>query len=266
MIPLNTPEAHALVYDPDTHRFHPKTLLSSIFNELMVDKWNISISYSSYYHSCAPAYCTYSQIEHAKSFGGIVMVLMALIGGLTISLRLIAQQIMSVVHYLFKSNRREQRTQGHTDRVKLCDRVKKGIRSLFNRLNSILINLNMFTRSAFHVSVDRITFERYGRWSTRLYAILLIASLTVIVLHTAVRPQILTHTYNSPPLSTYQNLLRTHSDTLRCPCSTISTRYDRFIKIQPVFHEVCYSRFASEEWHKNRTYNLISEGEGGVRI
>jgi hypothetical protein len=187
------------------------------------------------------------------------MVLMSLIGGLTISLRLIAQQIMNVVHYLLKSNRREQRRQGHAARVKLCDRVKKGIRSFFNRLISISINLNMFTRSAFHVSVDRITFERYGRWSTRLYAILLIASLTFIVLYTAVRPRILTHTYNSPSLTTYQNLLRTHSDTLRCPCSTISSRYDRFIKIQPVFHEVCYSRFASEEWHNNLTYNLISD-------
>ena len=237
----------ALVYEPDTHRFPPNTSLATIFNELMVDKWNISISYSLYYHSCAPASCTFSQIEHAKSVGGIVMGLISVIGGLSTVLRLIAQQIMNVVHYLFKSNRRGQRREGNVGPVRWLDLLKTGIHTLVNRLYSLLSNLNIFLRAALHATLDRATFERYGRWSTRLYAILLTMSFGMSVSYTVVRPQILTETYNTPSLNSYLDLLRVHSETLRCPCSQISSRYDRFVNRQPVFHEVCQSRFASEE-------------------
>ena len=131
--------------------------------------------------------------------------------------------------------------------MRLIDLLKTGIHTLVNRLYSLLPNLNLFPRGVFHATLDRASFERYGRWSTRLYAILLTMSFGISVLYTVIRPQTLTKTYNTPSLNSYLDLLRVHSETLRCPCSKVSSRYDRFVNIQPVFHQVCQSRFTSEE-------------------
>ncbi|CAF4403070.1 unnamed protein product, partial [Adineta steineri] len=49
-----------------------------------------------------------------------------------------------------------------------------------------------------------------------------------------------------------------HGDTLHCPCSITSSTYGKYIKIEPIFHQVCSSQFISNEWRINTTTGLVS--------
>ncbi|CAF4419207.1 unnamed protein product, partial [Adineta steineri] len=42
------------------------------------------------------------------------------------------------------------------------------------------------------------------------------------------------------------------------PCSMISSPYDEYVQIQPIFHQICSSDLISNEWRLNITANLVS--------
>jgi hypothetical protein len=79
--------------------------------------------------------------------------------------------------------------------------------------------------------------KQLGQLASRLYVILLIMCFTVLSLYTIIQPQIMTKTFNKPSLSTYSRLILDHNDTLQCPCSSISSAYNQFISIKPMFHQ-----------------------------
>ena len=75
-------------------------------------------------------------------------------------------------------------------------------------------------------STDKSKYFSQGkRFTPHWQELLQIVSLAIILLETVIRPQTLAKTYNRPSLNTCLNLLRVHGETLRCPCSTISSRY-----------------------------------------
>ncbi|CAF3744360.1 unnamed protein product [Adineta steineri] len=101
--------------------------------------------------------------------------------------------------------------------------------------------------------------NRLGRITTRLYIVLLITGHVILILYTIIQPQILTKTFDQPSLTTYNHLMVDHSDTLQCPCSSISSIYDRYVTIEPVFHQVCSSPFSSDGWRENVTVDLAPD-------
>jgi hypothetical protein len=123
-------------------------------------------------------------------------------------------------------------------RVSLFKRLQMLLRNIFISSCSQLINLNIFPRRVFPTNIDQITFKRLGQWSTRLYITCLITSLVLIMFHVIIWPQTLTKSFNEPSLDTYNDLIDNHADTLECPCTFISSTYNKFIKIEPVFHQV----------------------------
>ncbi|CAF1056544.1 unnamed protein product [Adineta steineri] len=104
-----------------------------------------------------------------------------------------------------------------------------------------------------------MTFKRLGQWSTRLYIVSLITSIALIMFYVIIWPQTLTKTVNKPSLHAYNDLIKDHANTLECPCTFISSIYDQFIKIEPVFHQICSSPFASDEWRRNVTANIAPD-------
>lgn len=112
------------------------------------------------------------------------------------------------------------------------------IRNAVTLLHTTLANLNLFSVRDFGSSVDRMTAKRLGQWTTRLYLIVLIIGMTMLVLNTIIQPQILTKTFDKPSFDLYKDLKRIHGDELKCSCSLIASKYDRFVKIEPVFHQV----------------------------
>jgi len=123
-------------------------------------------------------------------------------------------------------------------RPKWFDRLKMAIRKLFRFLYTELIELNLFSVRDFGNNVDRTIAKRLGQWATRLYIVLLIVGMAILALYTFIQPETLTKTFDRPSFDQYKNLKQAHGDELECSCSLIASKYDRFVKIEPIFHQV----------------------------
>ncbi|CAF0990012.1 unnamed protein product [Adineta steineri] len=246
--------AHALIYNQTTTRFPPNTSVSSIVEEMMIEQWNASLSFPDYYKACAPTYCTYTQIKHAETFSELLVTLISTVGGLVMVLRLITFQLVKIIFGLFQKKPKKQQQV----RRKLLDRFKALLSKLITFLSAKMLNLNIFPARIFGSNIDRIMVKYLGQWSTRLYLILLSIIFIILTLYTAIQPQTLTKSFSTPSLNFYKNLMNDHSDELECPCSLISSPYDDYVQIQPIFHQICSSDLISNEWRLNITANLIS--------
>ncbi|CAF2593126.1 unnamed protein product [Rotaria sp. Silwood2] len=110
-------DVRPLVYDPILSGFPPNTSIRMIVKNIMIEQWNPSYSYSRFYESCAPSYCTHSQRTHTKTIIGMMITMLSMIGGLTVSLHLITPYLVKFLFSLFKLyNKREQKQQ----RVTIC--------------------------------------------------------------------------------------------------------------------------------------------------
>jgi hypothetical protein len=96
----------------------------------------------------------------------------------------------------------------------------------------------MFPLHAFGSSVDRMRAKYLGQLATRLYIVLLIIGLVILTLYSVVRPRPVTKSFKEPSFDVYNRLIHDHSVTLRCPCSFVSSIYDHYVKIEPIFHQV----------------------------
>ncbi len=138
------------------------------------------------------------------------------------------------------------------------ERLKSIKKKVIKSLYEVLINLNMFHRHNFGSHLDRITAKYYGKLATRLYFILFTTSFAILMLYAIIQQQMMTKNFNKPSFETYNKLIQIYGDQLKCSCSSISSVYDQFLKIEPVFHEICSSSFASDEMINNMGVSLSS--------
>ncbi|CAF3947819.1 unnamed protein product [Adineta steineri] len=132
------------------------------------------------------------------------------------------------------------------------------MRSLSKLLRTTLNGLNIFSLRDMGSGMDLITVKRLGQWATRLYIALFIGGLSVLIIYTIVQPQVVTKTFNKPSFSIYNDSKQKYGDELKCPCSIIASPYDQFIEIEPIFHEICSSPFASKQYRIDLIAGLIS--------
>ncbi|UJR24192.1 hypothetical protein I4U23_027158 [Adineta vaga] len=69
-------------------RFLPNSSIGTIMDELFIEEWTNKTNYEKYFSTCAPNICHYENIQH-HTLLYVVTSLLALYGGLTVSLRLI---------------------------------------------------------------------------------------------------------------------------------------------------------------------------------
>ena len=65
---------------------------------------------------------------------------------------------------------------------------------------------------------------------------------------------------SNPSLKTYNDLHKLYSETLKCPCSSVTIGYERFVSLSPRLHEICSSAFVDEVWISilmSITYQMI---------
>jgi hypothetical protein len=67
-------------------RFSPKTLIETLVNELFIEQWLTTSSFSAYYNQCIPIACTYTFVQSNSIIYGLTT-LIGLYGGLTAILR-----------------------------------------------------------------------------------------------------------------------------------------------------------------------------------
>jgi hypothetical protein len=108
---LNTPMAMSklpwinvrpLANDSTTSRFTPETPFSVIVKAMMIEEWNQTFSFESYYEACKPNYCTYSYEAYTQSFIGVIIKVVSMLVGLIAALRFITKQLVELVFGLFK--------------------------------------------------------------------------------------------------------------------------------------------------------------------
>ncbi|CAF4002362.1 unnamed protein product, partial [Adineta steineri] len=249
-IPWFSPEP--LKYDSLSNHFLPNTSLSDIIREMMIEQWNYQASFNLYYKTCAPNYCTYSYTARTYNYIGVITKIISTIGGLIIALRFITPHMVNFIYQFFQTKIKTSK------QSKFFTRMKILLKNLLKLLYAELITLTIFPSYSFGQINDRIKAKRLNQLASRLYVLLLIIGVVILSLQTLVQPEILTKTYTKPSLETYEYLLENHGDTLHCPCSITSSTYGKYIKIEPIFHQVCSSQFISNEWRINITTDLVS--------
>lgn len=116
--------------------------------------------------------------------------------------------------------------------------LNTSIRRLAIALRNAALNFNMFPLRRFGSKVDRTTAKHLGQSATRLFIFFFVVGLSILALYTVTQRRVLTKTFEKPTLDEYNQLIEHHKDALKCPCSSIASRYDQFVTIEPVFHEV----------------------------
>ncbi len=109
-----------------------------------------------------------------------------------------------------------------------------------------VIKLNLFP--AIPPSQDPKILRRNQR-TTRVYLVSLLIAMVIILIYTSLRRDTITVIVDSPSVLKYTQLYAQYPVTLKCPCSRIAIKYDKFIlQIEPQYHQVCSSNFISSEW------------------
>ena len=89
---------------------------------------------------------------------------------------------------------------------------------------------------------------RRQRLSTRIYLILLSIFLIILIMYALLLSRTTMVTIRKPSEEQFRQLNTIYPDTLTCPCSQVTARYEKFVNIQVRFHEVCYSVFSSQQF------------------
>lgn len=109
------------------------------------------------------------------------------------------------------------------------------IRSYVSLSLNYLRKLNVYTEAyedTPEVRADQII-------STRVLLILLINTMTILVVYTALSWQTFTVEVNNPSESDYLRLQSMYPNTITCPCSQLTISAGSFITIDATFHQVC---------------------------
>ena len=123
---------------------------------------------------------------------------------------------------------------------------------------SHLLRLNLFDSGSENVQ----TLQKERR-STRLYLLVLILSITILTFYYAITPFNQTIIIKSPSFAEYSMVI--HQTALQCPCSKVSVKYEQFLRIKPVYHELCQSDFITHEW-TNQLALLYDQSRGNSNL
>ncbi|CAF0789444.1 unnamed protein product [Adineta steineri] len=225
-------------------RYSSQTSIETIFNEIMIEKWNFDYSFSKFYHKCKPSYCSFTY-EKETNIIYIITIIISLIGGINIILKLISPFIIKIIWKfigILKHCRASQvptiQQENHQD-----NGTDRGIINLMNRLKDKVLMLNIFNSESSNIEIIR-----HERISTRLYLLCFSIAVYIIIMYTIYLDIINANkSISSPSENEYNSLLMSHSQLLDCPCKKASIEHKYFIKIDTRFHAICSSDFINEK-------------------
>jgi hypothetical protein len=108
-----------------------------------------------------------------------------------------------------------------------------------------VLEANLFKKESSISTGDNI--EQTARVSTRIYIILLTASMIVIGLFNGFREVTVSHTVAAPSSALFQELHALYPNTLSCPCQRISVPYSTILSVEPIYHQVSHGRIQSND-------------------
>ena len=215
-----------LIYNQSSTRFPKNTSISLLINQIMIEQWNPSYSYETFYELCSPNYCTYSQYKRTNTIVSILIILLSLFGGLTISLKIITPWIIKSIY------RQRHDGQGRLNTIKL--QVTNSIRFIRNNL----IELNIFSVRHIGNHQNQFVAKQIGIWSTRLFFSLFLLGLVILIFYSIFQLETVNLIFENPSLQSYQQLQMKYKEQLKCSCSNIALKYEHFVGMKADFHQV----------------------------
>ena len=116
---------------------------------------------------------------------------------------------------------------------------------LLIRMKKLLLDLNFFKDP----DEETVWHLRNQRLSTQIFLFSMSLSLSILILFTSLSYTTETVIIKQPSVDVYLQLeAQSYSQTLVCPCTSISNEYKSFISFRPVFHQICSSIFLGQDW------------------
>ena len=238
------------------HASSPKrnATIEVLSNDLFVEQWMIIKSYSKFFDRCQPSFCQYKH-DQTQSLIKILATMISLYGGLRLVLNVI---IPFGVKFIRRKKQSQQQHDEMTDTGNVhCSFPMNPIKNDFLLVSrrtrayvllvamiKFIFKLNIFSKH----STDELE-QRNGRLSTKLYFIVSIVCLIVFGTYIASDRKTKTEFIYHPTQLQFEQLQNQSVHGLQCPCSKISIKYSAFVTVNPFYHQVCSSVFASNLWY-----------------
>ena len=228
-------------------RFLPNDTMGTLFNELMIEEWQLRSSFEGYYQSCAPATCKYSVSQRADPFY-VASLIVSIFGGLIVTFRLLVPVAARLVYWIAIYWRNRHTNDDGPRLGMLADRSQLFLEpslpsGLWRRmgvtltnLKNLLVKANSFRKESLTSTVPNA--EQVAIRSTRLYVVLLIIGMVVLALVNGLSETTVSRTVLKPSLDTFERLHTMYPKTLSCPCQTFSVSYGSFISMAVTYHQV----------------------------
>ena len=113
-------------------------------------------------------------------------------------------------------------------------------------VKTAVTTLNLFR--TYTLSDENEHDKKIQMFSTRLFLILLTTLMVILLTYTSEVQITQTININSPSISTYSSLYEEHKEKLTCPCTNIAITRAKFIRLVPIFHQVCSSDYVTVQW------------------
>ena len=226
--------------NPSSTHYHRNDTIKTLFDQMMLESWDITIDFDAYFKICAPKSCTYNVRENFV-FAYVITMLISVFGGLSVTIRVLAPMV--VQHLYRRCIQKAQTTVVETiDMSSSNHRIlswNERLRSLARKVFDRVIKFNVFSKTTMPI-IDQIH-------CTRLYLVVLMAASIVLIIYSAsvqVSQQVVTE---NPTPEQYEELYRSHRSTLSCPCQNVSIPRSVFVSAHGGLHRFCSSIFIHED-------------------
>lgn len=243
-------------------RFLPTTINKELIQELFLENILNQTVHNSYYDECLPTVCVFT---YTRRFDWIFVLttLIALVGGLNTTFRLLTPYLVQLAYFFKKILRRRLPPELRQNESKLANEIDSENRSveqlsfttslgesnntqrksLLEKLKLAIIELNVFDKT----SRNPLRIHR-ARVATRFYVGFLVIAVIILISYTSLTEETIRENSERPSLKEYERLEEKYVNTIECPCAKMSILHEEFIQHSPIYHQKCLSDFIQPSW------------------
>ncbi|CAF4064641.1 unnamed protein product [Rotaria sordida] len=228
-------------------RFSPTTTIAILFDNLMIESWENSIDFATYFQTCAPKICSYSYVQR---FFLIYMIttIVSVFGGIRVTLHIVSPLFVKFILYLCCRRVSVQETE---ERYEPKRNLQDSTWNILKQTRHKIITLNLFKKT--------FTNVQHGVYSTRVYIILLMFGICILTIYSTSIVSSQQIIVKNPSIDQFEHLHDMYSSILSCPCRNSSIPRSKFISIEVKIHPFCTSHFVRDDrWLQYWTMKFLN--------
>ena len=197
------PSSEITSLDPFVSSQYIEPTIRDLLRAMFIENWTVNnTQFDRYYHECSPLSCSYTIYER-RPILVIVLLILAVCGGLNKGLRLLTILIGKIIFTIVN---------------------KQNNRHISRRIFHKIKNLNLFETAEQDESI-----KREQKIDTKVYLILFMCCLSIILFYTMINERSIIETHLLNSVDEYNLFYDQYENDLNCPCTRISIPYDNFI-------------------------------------